>query len=389
MVALLALFVASVWSDFPLNGNPITWLQAKDLYLDGVRYRSRFDLPAAVSKFQKCVAIYPRDAHFQFALAEALQRMGRFAESEKAFSQATELSPNHIDAWLRLSEVQNAQGKPKESEASCRKALSIDPNHSESRAQIALILLGKNQSEEAKKFFDPTVAKPRPNTGRYWFLAAQYWNALGDTGKARTDFIRAAHTSHNEPEYAEAAGMWLSNKGMVRDGVYWLKSASDINSSSAEYAENYGLALASCGLNKEALGPLKKAAALQPDNLQYAKNYAGVMHEMALYGDCVAYIHKLILENRADQQCWELLVGCLMQNTNYGQTKAALKEIMNETTGNNKAMAARYLGDVLQQQGNVDEAKQAYELALSFNPSRPLQDYLLKCVGSKVPTAAQ
>lgn len=254
---------------------------------------------------------------------------------------------------------------------------------------MALILFSNKQTADASKSFDSAMADPRPNTARLWFLAAQCYDIEGDDKKALAAFTRAARMSREEPEYAEALGVWLGNKGMVSDGLYWLKTAASIDSHSPVYLENYGLALVACQSGNDALGPLKKAALLEPDNEDYAIHYAGALHDVGLYDDSIVFIRKLIARNAATQDCWNLLMNCLLQNKNYGETKSTLKSIVEESEGQNKAIAARCLGDVCRMQGEAQESKAAYELALSLKPSAPLKEYLQKMLATQPHSASR
>src|SRR5205085_1430367 len=92
MTVLVLGSIFSVWSDFPFNGNPVTWLRAKEMYLDGMEMRKRFMLPGALQKFEKAVEKYPQDPHFQFSLAEALERQERYKEAEDHFQQAVKVN---------------------------------------------------------------------------------------------------------------------------------------------------------------------------------------------------------------------------------------------------------------------------------------------------------
>jgi len=72
---------------------------------------SRGDLPGAVAVLRKAVGAHPRDGQLRFMLANALYRMGDFAEAATTYEQADELRPGHPDTLLNLGHTYFLLGK--------------------------------------------------------------------------------------------------------------------------------------------------------------------------------------------------------------------------------------------------------------------------------------
>jgi tetratricopeptide (TPR) repeat protein len=378
MVAIMALllvsFIFSTWSDFPFNGNPLQWITAKETYMDALEQRHRYLLSGAAKNFQKAVKIYPKDANFQYGLAEVLEQRELYDEAEEHFQEAVRLRPNFTEAWLHLANVQYQQKKTAEAENSTKQALKVSPDDAEAQCQMATLLNAAGKTEEAVKLFD-RAKRGEHASARYWFLAARYEQSLGHDDQALADYKKAAAMDRGAPEYAESYGMMLVHVKKPKEAVYWLQSAVKLNDDNADAWELLGLGLYLAGDLDHAEGALLAASNRAPDNLLYKKRYAVLLHERQHYKIAEQVFRKMIDKGTDDLSVWNMYMDCL-QHDSFGEARGKFEQILAAGNQRTKALALTYIADLQRIQGGGNESYDTYEKALSFDPPDEIKVYL-------------
>jgi tetratricopeptide (TPR) repeat protein len=374
MGLLLLAFVFSTWSDFPFNGNPMQWISAKETYMDANEQRHRYLLNGAVKNFQKAVKTYPKDANFQYGLAEALEQLERHDEAEEHFQEAVRLNPKFTEAWLHLGNVQYQQKKTAEAESSTKQALTVSPDDAEALCQMATLLNAAGKSDEAAKLFD-RAKRGEHTSARYWFLAARYEQLLGHDEQALADYKKAATMDRGAPEYAESYGMMLVQAKKPKEAVYWLQQAVKLNDESADGWELLGLGMYLAGDLDHAEGALLAAANRAPDNVLYKKRYAVLLHERQHYKLAEEAFRKMIDKGTEDLSVWNLYMDCLQHDT-FGQARTKFEQIFSAGNNRTKALALTYIADLQRIQGGGNESYTTYEKALAYDPPDEIKVYL-------------
>lgn len=376
LVILLLISVVGIWSDFPWNGNPFVWIQAKECYVDGLQARARFALVTAATDFEKAVHIYPNDAHFQQALAEVLERQAKYEDAEQHYKQALKLRGNNVPAMLHLSTCQYLQSRRADATKTAQEALKIDPRNAEANVQLALLLLEDNKDAEAQKLFD-AARNMDHDTARYWFLTGQYYRMQNKLQETEAAFRQAALMDHAEPEFAEWLGMQLFATGKTSEAQEWLGRATKIDTRCAQYFENYGIALQKNGNLDDACVMLEKAHLLDKENLLFAKRYIVALHQAKHYKLCESVLADMVKKYK-DAELWDYYVDCMMQLRTFGDAERTLEKLSNEVEPSVRARTLCYLADLYNLQGKIQQARDTYKLALSANPGGGLKEHIEK-----------
>jgi len=378
IIAMTGLVMASGWSvlsDFPMNGNPFTWLKAKELYLDGIEMRKRFMLPGALQKLEAAVQKYPNDSSFQYALGEAEERLERYQDAEAHFQQAVKINPKNVDAWLHMASVYYQLKKPDESEKATRQALQVQPDNAEAQCQLASLLALSNKKDEADKLFLSSQHAPHPSA-RFYFLTARYLQGQNQNSEALKAYAKAVKMDRDSPEFAESYGMFLLNMGNAREAVRWLRSACQINPNNADCWEALGLALFAQNANYDAAIAMHEAVKRAPENAVYVKRFGVLLFKEQRYQLAEEQFRKLISRGSEDMSVWNLYMKSAEQITNFGDMKKQLSDVADKGNDRTKSFAYTFLGDVHFMQGNEEAAYGAYRKAAALDPNDELKKYL-------------
>ena len=363
--------------DFPFNGNPIAWIRAKEMVVTGLRLESQFHLEQSLRYFQQAANIYPKDAHFQFALGECCQRLRRYPEAQKAFEAATKLNTQFVGAWLHLGEVLSVEHHEKESEAATRRAVSIEPLNPDAQMQLALLLRLNGKIEEAQKIFESTRSLER-DTARYWYLSGRYYHDEGKPQETEAAFRQAAELNKTEPEYAEWLGLSLYSHHKVDDALEYLARAAHIAPENSTYWDNLGAVFLSQHNLAESEKCYEKAIALDPHNLKFMKRYGVILYREKKWSQAEPVLAKLLASDKNDSDAWDYYLHCLLREKKFVLAEKVLREFLAEEKHSNIPQAWTFLADVLRQEKQGDQAAEAYKHALALKPDDQLKLYLEK-----------
>jgi len=102
-------------------------------------------------------------------LADALDNLGKYDETEKCVRQAIKVDPDYEEAHYNLGHIYRLKGKPGLAEKYLKRAIEIDPKYALAYAELGQLLSGqKHRNSEAASFLRKAV-KYDPNDG--WSIA--------------------------------------------------------------------------------------------------------------------------------------------------------------------------------------------------------------------------
>ena len=209
------------------------------------------DLPLAVSRFQKLVALAPQKAHahnnFGYALIEAgrpedaiehldraialdpryatahnnlgiaYERTDRRSEAIAAFERALALDPRYADALVNLAEVLNGDDDTSRAREAAKLALSVNPAHLGARVAVAVAdaldgdLAGARQTLEA-------LAPTKPLFAGFWRVLGtlRFWGGDFEAAEAASRSALALDRNDRQAKFVVAAA--LLGRGDYRRG---------------------------------------------------------------------------------------------------------------------------------------------------------------------------
>ncbi|HSW46630.1 MAG TPA: tetratricopeptide repeat protein [Phycisphaerae bacterium] len=119
----------------------------------GKFHESRGQLSKAAEQYQQAADLQPDSVEVLERLASALDRLGRFKESEHAYQQALKAAPEQ--AWLHnnLGFSYVMQRRWRDAEKSLRKAIELQPDFPRAHVNLAMALAQQEKFDEAMTHF--------------------------------------------------------------------------------------------------------------------------------------------------------------------------------------------------------------------------------------------
>jgi len=296
------------------------------------------DWDAAISGLNELVEKNPGRADAHNMLGLLLGRKGAdsnqvLAEFRKAVSLRPDYAEAHNNIGLVLAQADNDQGAI----AEFREAVRAQPNYAEAHANLGAALMFTSVEQAIPEFekavsLDPSSVEARFN------LAEAYGDSPTHGSAEQIEQLRKVVSM--APTFARAhlaLGKALLHDGKVDEAVTQLREAARLDPESGESHYQLGLALVRAGKQSEATSEIQKG------------------RELSAADDRNQNADLDISEGRSELQKGELEAAA-------AKFQHALK------LAPESSLAERYLGMVLEKQGDSASALAAYRKAVQLNP---------------------
>jgi superkiller protein 3 len=326
----------------------ITYLLAADLDKAMGQLEAGLNLPApwiptpdwdaAIAALRKALVANPGRAEARNVLGRLLGRAGADGSKVAAeFREAIRLQPEFAEAHNNLGLVLIQSGDDPGGIAALREAVRIQPDYADAHANLGAALT-QTDAEEAVRELEKAVALA-PSSAKARFNLAAAYGASPARGTAK-EIEQLQKTIELDPTFARAhvaLGKAYLRDGKVAEAVKELQEATRLSPDSGEARYQLGLALARAGRKEEATSELQKGRELVKDD---DRNRTASLD---------------IAEGRAamDRGDWE-------------QAAAKIRHALQLRP--DSAEAQRFLGVILEKQGDVAGASAAYQNALELGP---------------------
>lgn len=180
-----------------LRRNPDCWMAAYNL---GNLRMKRGDLAAAVTFFDRAIALRPADADALTNRGAALRRLGRSTEAIDSYREALRLSPLSFAAHYDLGGALGDAGRLKEAAVQFEEACRIDPSHAGIQSNLAATLLKLDRPREAIPHFEEALQQQPDDVAALCNLGV----ALRDTGRLPDAVARFEEALRLQPDSPEA-----------------------------------------------------------------------------------------------------------------------------------------------------------------------------------------
>jgi tetratricopeptide (TPR) repeat protein len=294
--------------------------------------RAERNLESALKQAEAAVSSNSSSVPANLVLGRVQRDRGFADEAIKAFNQVLRLSPSHVEARLGLAELHLAAGRTAEALRLAGAVLAEQPSSAPAILIQARALAASGKGDEAERMMTDLV-RVRPTD-------AVAHATLGNLQRQRGN-VRAAHNSYTRALSLESGNL---------DALAGL-AALDIRA----------------GRGADAAARIEKAAATStsgPLILLAARTYAAV-------GDLPAserYVRRLIETEPANTEAYGLLARIRRAQGRVDEAIAELDRMAPKSPS--PAAVHTAVGELLQEQKRIDEAKKRYELALSIEPGR-------------------
>jgi protein O-mannosyl-transferase len=217
-------------------------------YALGFEAGSAGQFEAAAGHLQEFLRLDPDDIlapKASFLLGQALARIGKPAEAERAFRETLRMSPRDADARVALADVLVSEERYDEAIPLYREYLTMQPQNAGAHHNLALALVATEKDAEALPEFERAVALVPSD--------ANLRMSLGHT---------------------------LASMGRLDEAVAEYRKGLERAPSNARLMSALALALAASGDVNESLALFRRALQLQPDDPEIRSDYAAAMERL-------------------------------------------------------------------------------------------------------------
>ncbi len=162
----------------------------------------RTDFERALEMLEPAVKRFPYDSNLRFSQADALRKLGSFAEAEEVFHEIVRRHPDNSSAHIQLATVQNRRGQAEDALRRLDDAILCDPqNTALFDAKIEILMRAKNLSQAIAVINESLLRFPKGVNWREKCISLLL--ECGDTAAA----VQAARGGIIE--YPAGAYLWL------------------------------------------------------------------------------------------------------------------------------------------------------------------------------------
>ncbi len=144
-------------------------------------------------------------------LAHEYLKLGQIDESQKEFILLSKIEPNNPETYYNIAKLFEERDYTDSALTNYQKVLTIHPKHAPSHMRIGIILLKKQQLNEAKKALMTSLKLEPENTACFYHLG-KISKASGDTDTALAQFEKAL----KDPELRQRALFERANIFIVK-----------------------------------------------------------------------------------------------------------------------------------------------------------------------------
>ena len=369
VVLALAFFVlisGSSWvllSEFPWNGNLISWLRAREHYDRGYALAQRYYLGDAEKQFESAIKTFPGDWRFYQALASAQTKKHEWSQAEASLRKAIEMKPQNVDLKISLANCVSMQGEQRfaEAEQIIRQAVVADPVNAVALVQLALILEKQGKSEDAQKTYKGTERLEK-ESARFWYLSGQYHLLTKEMQRCETEFRQAAELDKTNPEYWETIGRMLYEKNDLEGAQHYFRRAALLNPNNAEYFAIVGEVSRRLEQFIPAEEAFSRAIEIEPKNVELLLNLGLTRFFQKDYERAETPLRKAVEFAPDDARPLRIYLKCLELQRKFDLAEKQLLKVLSKKENQNSASFA-YCAAICIKAKDFDTAQKCLEQA--------------------------
>ncbi len=316
----------------------------------------RFD--EAVTAFRHAIELKPDFSWSYHHLGDALAQQQQWEESATAFGKAIELNPEHFGTYVGLGNSLAKLGQLDEAIAAYSRASELNPDADWIHSALANAVQQRNQSDlvaEASASYPQIIELDPDNVEAYqhllqlqpdnWEVGLQLGNTLVQQGKleeAIAVYHRAIeHNPHNQTAYYGLEES-LAKLGQLEEAIATYRQAIELS-----------------------LQEKQKASTLDPteEREEAIKRYRQVIEDNP---DNISEYYKLLELQPDRQEVWLQLAQALVRQGKLEEAIAVSRRLIELSP---REEYYQQLGEVLGKLSNWDEAIACYHRAIELNPN--------------------
>jgi len=337
----------------------------------------------AIYHFQQALIGDPQMAKAYCDLARTLASIGQLEQSLKYWLGAISLESKGISAaeYLELAQNLIEQQKYKYAITCYHRAIEQQPDLAEAYLGWAELLIRSGAIKQAFSCYLKGL-KYIPNNPEIYYRLGSLYQKVDKLSQAAICYQKATQYQPDHPQANHQLGEILSQQEHWSEAIAAYRQAIKGNRDFSWSYNNLGYALIQAGQWSEAIPIYKQAIALNPDFPWAYYNLAEAYSMIERWESAINYYQQAAkiqpdlphiqpklgeaLYRRSQQDLQQALQSFMAAIANDPQNTAAYHQAL-AIDQNNIELYLR-LGDVLVEQGKVDEAVVTYQMALQIQP---------------------
>lgn len=331
-----------------------------------------------------------------------VQSKGDWTLVREQLQKVFEVDPNYAPAWSLQGDIELRSLNPQLAEEAFTKAINNSSHRLDDRYKRALVRLQMNDMEGAKEDIDVLLKLAPRSPGTHYLQGILHFHnrdikdAVSAFDLAQNDedrypmalfYLATAHNSEGNYTLAEdfayrflalvpssVVGRKLLATMKLRSGdakevEALIRPVVDENNEDVNALNLLSSALLKQGKVEEGIALLSKAVELQPDSPEaQVRLGAGLMAHGEVAGG-MQHIEEALKLNPQFQQADALLVAAFLRQKDFVSALNAVDEF--EKKNPDSVIAHNLRGEVYMAADQMDDAKAAFEKALSISPGNP------------------
>ena len=264
------------------------------LYVLAVVQAATGKYEAAVSNYNRALAVQPRHAEALSNRGNALKALQRFEEALASYDRALALRPDYASGHSNRGAALCGMDRLLEALASFDRALALQPDHVEALFNRGHALHGLERYDEALASYDRVLAL-QPNLAAARVNRGNTLNELKRHDEALASFDRALALQPDLVEAHANRGMALHALGRFDDALASLDRALALSPDYAVALYNRGATLHALARYEEALASYDRAIAVKPDYAAAHSNRGASLYEMRRFDEALASYDRALI----------------------------------------------------------------------------------------------
>jgi tetratricopeptide (TPR) repeat protein len=337
----------------------------------GVTLIAEQRLGEAIRELTTATGLSPGNPAAFFELGKALAAGGEDEKAAPALQKAVELAPNFLDAKYQLALVLQRLGQNEQAIPLFQQVVDAQPRNAPALTNLALSMVQTGKSKEAIPLYQRAIAETPKDPLVHQDLGVAYLQE-SDLDDAIKEFRSGLQFAPDSYELHYNLGFALKLKDDLPAATTELELAEKLNAESPDPPYTLGILNMQAGRFDEAVRQLNLALTLRPGNGD----------GWAILGSVYKQQNDLPNAERALREAVRLLpnqpgahitlAGVLAAQGKKDEAAAERKtaaDLTRAATNRQRAMFAVNTGKLLLQQGNVPEAIDRFQEAISSDPN--------------------
>ncbi len=336
-------------------------------HLLGVVRMQRGDLQQAIELITRALELEPDNAMACYNLAMAHEKSGDLQQTIAYNRRAVEIDPEYTAAWRVLGDSLCLSGSYEAAVRAYKRVLAKMPDDLDTLNNLGNACVSLVSFESARKCFEAVLERDPDHASTRNNLAGVL-REMGEIDAAVAEYEKAVEL---DPELAAAhlglADM-LSKEGKFRRAEREARRALELDPD-ADAWFRLGYIRQQLGDEKDANACYEKALECDPKHKVALNNLGTMAKDSSSYAESIKFFRQAIAADPAYWEAWTNLANAYEKTGDLDKAvEAARKGVQLEENGR----SVLRLAYVLQQAGQIEEAKQQYARVLELDPSDEL-----------------